>query len=369
MSRTYNVIDSDGHVLEPVDLWQRYIDPAYRDQAPKYFIDERGKEMMWFLGRAFPGFDGIGSAGAIDVVRGGKDSVKDMKYTEGRKGGFDPHARIADLDLDGIDAVFLYPTMGLWMGAVEDPKFAAACFRAYNRWLADYCKPYPDRLFGVAMLPMQSVEFAIEEMRFARKELGMRSGFVRPNRYNNRQLDDRAYDPLWAEAQELDFAIGIHEGLGGNPAIGADRFDNRGAKHIVSHTLEMMLASLCVIWGGVCERFPKLRVAFLEAGGGWMPAWLDRMDRHYADSHLFYPDIKMMPSDYFRRQCWVSFEPVEATLPFAADFLGPDHILWATDYPHPDGFFPGAPQRIAERLRPEIRRKVMAESALAFYKP
>src|SRR4029078_6955389 len=92
----------------------------------------------------------------------------------GRKGGFDPHARIADLDLDGIDAVFLYPTMGLGRGAMEDPKFAAACFRADNRWLADYCKPYPDRLFGVAMLPMQSVDFAIEEMRFARKAIGFR---------------------------------------------------------------------------------------------------------------------------------------------------------------------------------------------------
>src|SRR5260370_17686913 len=159
MNRTYNVIDSDGHVLEPVEVWECYIGPDYRDKDPEYFIDEHGKEMMWFIGRAFPGFDGIGSAGAIDVVRGGKDSVKDMKYTEGRKGGFDPHARIADLDLDGIDAVFLYPTMGLWMGAIEEPNLAGACFRAYNRWMADFCKPYPDRLFGVAMLPMQSVEF------------------------------------------------------------------------------------------------------------------------------------------------------------------------------------------------------------------
>src|SRR5260370_9128982 len=107
MNRTYNVIDSDGHVLEPVDLWERYIDPAYRDQAPKYFIDEHGKEMMWFIGRAFPGFDGIGSAGAIDVVRGGKDSVKDIKGTEGREGRFDPHARLADFILDRIAHVFL----------------------------------------------------------------------------------------------------------------------------------------------------------------------------------------------------------------------------------------------------------------------
>jgi len=367
MSRTYNVIDSDGHVLEPVDLWQRYIDPAYREQAPKYFIDERGKEMMWFIGRAFPGFDGIGSAGAIDVARGGDDSVKNMKYADGRKGGFDPHARIADLDFDGIDAVFLYPTMGLWMGAIEDPKLAAAAYRAYNRWLADFCKPYPQRLFGVAMLPMQSVELAIEEMRFARQELGVRSGFVRPNRYNNRQLDDRAYDPLWAQAQELDFAIGIHEGLGGNPAIGADRFANRGAKHIVSHTMEMMLASLCVIWGGVCERFPKLRFGFLEAGGGWMPAWLDRMDRHVDDVGFNDTKLKTRPSDAFRRQCFISFEPTETSLKLLAEHIGPDHILWATDYPHPDGFIdaPGMIRKMG--LRPDILAAIMCEGAKKFY--
>ena len=93
-----------------------------------------------------------------------------------------------------------------------------------------------------------------------------------------------------------------------------------------------------------------------------------RLDTEYHDRARAL-GFKLKPSDYFRRQCWVSFEPVEATLPFAADFLGPEHILWATDYPHPDGFFPGAPQRIAERLRPEIRRQVMADSALAFYKP
>ena len=96
--------------------------------------------------------------------------------------------------------------------------------RAYNRWLADYCKPYPERLFAVAMLPMQSVELAIDELCYARNQLGMRSGFIRPNPYNNRMLNDSAYNPLWAEAQELDFAIGVHEGTGGMPATGTDLF-------------------------------------------------------------------------------------------------------------------------------------------------
>ena len=104
----------------------------------------------------------------------------------------------------------------------SDPKLAAAMCRAYNRWLADYCKPYPDRLFGVAMLPMQSVNLAIEEMRFARKQLGMKGGFLRPNPYNGRMANHPDYDPFWAEAQELDFSIGFHEGAsGGIPTVGA----------------------------------------------------------------------------------------------------------------------------------------------------
>ena len=111
---------------------------------------------------------GIGSLGSVGV-RQGAVKPDSLKYAEGKKGGFDPHARIVDMDLDGIDAAFLYPSLGLFAGAVEDPELAAAMCRAYNRWLADYCKPYPDRLFGVAMLPMQSVELAIEEMRYARE--------------------------------------------------------------------------------------------------------------------------------------------------------------------------------------------------------
>ena len=122
----------------------------------------------------------------------------------------------------------------------SDPKLAAAMCRAYNRWLADYCKPYPDRLFGVAMLPMQSVNLAIEEMRFARKQLGMKGGFLRPNPYNGRMANHPDYDPFWAEAQELDFSIGFHEGAsGGMPTVGVDRFEGRGARHIISRLDEL----------------------------------------------------------------------------------------------------------------------------------
>ena len=173
MARTYNVIDADGHILEPVDIWEKYIDPAYRERAPRMIVDTDGKERLLVEGKILGSPKGLGLIGGIGARQGTVDDVT-MKYVEGRPGGFDPHARIPDMDLDGIDAAFLYPSIGLFSGAVQDPGLAAAMCRAYNRWLADYCKPYPDRLFGVAMLPMQSIPMAIEEMRFARKELGMR---------------------------------------------------------------------------------------------------------------------------------------------------------------------------------------------------
>jgi uncharacterized protein len=254
---------------------------------------------------------------------------------------------------------------------VHDPVLAAAMCRAYNRWLADYCKPYPDRLFGIAMLPLQSIDLAIAEMHFARRELGMRGGFLRPNPYNNRMLHDPAYEPFWSAAEDLDFVIGIHEGgNSGMPTVGIDRFEGRGAQHIISHTMEMMLACMSMIWGGVCERHPKLRVGFLESGGGWIAPWLDRMDRHFDDQGFNDSGLKTRPSELFRRNCWISFEPVEGSLRVLAEYIGPHKILWATDYPHRDGFFPGAPAMIAERLAgasPEVKHQVMAGGAMGFY--
>lgn len=369
MARTYRVIDADGHVLEPVDLWERYMDPAYRDRAPRLFVDHDGKERFQLEDQVIGGPKGLGLIGAIGARQGAVSH--DIRYAEGRKGGFDPHARIQDLDLDGIDAAFLYPSLGLFTGGAQDPTLAAAICRAYNRWLADYCQPYPDRLFGVAMLPMQSVALAVEEMRYARQELGMRAGFLRPNPYQGRMLHHPDYDPFWAEAQALDFAIGLHEGGsggGGMPTVGVDRFEGR-ARHIISHTMEMMLACLSVIWGGVCERFPGVRIGFLESGGGWIAGWLDRMDRHYEDQGFNDSNLRLKPSEYFQRQCWISFEPVEGSLSVLADYIGPEKILWATDYPHPDGFFPGAPDLIAKRpeLSEETKRKILAEGAIQFY--
>ena len=149
----------------------------------------------------------------------------------------------------------------------------------------------------------------------------------------------RDYDPFWAQAQELNFAIAFHEGgASGMPTVGVDRFESRGAKHIVSHTMAMMLVSLSVIWDGVCERFPQIRIGFMESGCGWIAPWLDRMDRHFDDEGFNDSGLTIRPSELFQCNCWISFEPVEQSLNVLADYIGPNKILWATGYPHPDGF-------------------------------
>jgi predicted TIM-barrel fold metal-dependent hydrolase len=126
---------------------------------------------------------------------------------------------------------------------------------------------------------------------------------------------------------------------------------------------------MSVIWDGVCDRYPKIRIAFLESGGGWIAPWLDRMDRHFDDKGFNDSGLSMRPSELFQRNCWISFEPVEGSLNVLADYIGADKILWATDYPHPDGFFPGAPHMIADRpeLSDETKAKVLSGGAMKFY--
>ncbi len=179
------------------------------------------------------------------------------------------------------------------------------------------------------MLPMQSVDLAIAEMRFATKELGFKGGFLRPNPYHGtKMISDPMYEPFWAAAEDLDFSIGFHEGASsGMPTVGVDRFEGRGARHIVSHTMEMMLACLAVIWGGVCEKHPKIRIGFLESGGGWIAPWLDRMDRHFDDQGFNDSGLTIRPSELFQRNCWISFEPVEGSLKVLADYVGPNKIM------------------------------------------
>lgn len=373
MARQIQVFDADSHVLEPPHLWDEYIDPAYRDVAPKFGVNDEGKDILHVSGApdrvSGPTLfeKSVGHLGAFGAAWG--RGPLDIRYLD-CKGGYDPHARVAYMDTEGIDATALFPSAGLLLGGLEDPKHAAACYRAYNRWLADFCGAYPDRLHGIAMIPLQSVELAIEEVRFARKTLGMGAAFIRPNPYAGRLLDDPAYQPFWAEVQELDMSIAVHTGSAGDmPTIGMDRYgDQFMTRHIVTHTMENMLAMLNIVFCAVCEDFPKIRFGFFEGGGGWVAGWLDRMDRHYLK--VFSDDrLSVRPSEIFKRQCWIGFDPLEGSLPYIADYLGADRILFTTDYPHPDGIPEAVPHiRDNAKLSDEAKRLILVDNAKAFFK-
>jgi len=360
-----STIDADGHVLEPRAAWAGLPDAA----RPRIETDGAGLDHVVvgdtevFVARlgtmGLPGTDVSRARGVVPLEAA-------------RPGASDPRARLGDLDAEGIDAAVLYPTIGLGFWGVPDPATAQALARAYNDWLAGYCAAAPGRLFGAAMVPFQDVAGAVEELRRARDELGFVAAFVRPNPCRGRSIAAAEHEPFWDAAEELGVAVAVHEGLQlAVPPLGVDRRPtNPLVLHAASHTLEQMLACAQLIGTGVLERHPDLRVVFLEAGGGWVPYWLARLDHQVPCYGGYAPELRLTPSEYFARQCWISFEIDEATLPVLVPFVGEDRIVWGSDYPHADSTFPGAVRELQATIASlpgPVRSRILGENAAALY--
>ncbi len=359
------VVDGDGHVLEPRSAFAHLPD----EHRPVITTGEGGLDHVTVGGHeVFVGRLGQMGTPGTDVGA----PVGPVPLEAARPGAFDPAARLADLDSEGIDEVVLYPTVGLGFWALTDPVAAVAVARAYNDWLAGFCSAAPARLHGAAMVPLQDPAAAVAELRRARHELGFVSAFVRPNPCCGRVLVDPANEPFWEAAEELGVAVAVHEGYQlAIPSLGSDRRPtNVFVMHAVSHTFEQMLACAQLIGLGVLERHPSLRVAFLEAGGGWAPYWLARLDHQVPAYHRYAPRLSLLPSEYFARQCWVSFEIDEEPLAALAPHVGIDRVIWGSDYPHADSTFPGALDELRRTIEPlddEERRLVLGENARALY--
>jgi predicted TIM-barrel fold metal-dependent hydrolase len=290
--------------------------------------------------------------------------------------GFDAPSYLRAMDVQGIDAAVLYPSIGLFVPfqpELSAEESAAAC-RAYNDWLADYCATDPARLAGIALVPYADPGAAAAEVgRVA--DLGLVGALVRPNHLFGRSLGDLAYTPLYEALADRGLVLAVHEGLGlRGPTIGSDRYQGFATRHACSHPLEQMAAMAGLMLEGVLERHPDLRVAFLESGTGWLPYWLHRLDEHrewMEDSEC--AALQRSPSEYFRDQCVISSEADDALAPGVVEAVGADHVLWASDFPHPDAIYPGAPQAFLDNLdaagtpRPKAER-VLWETPLSFYR-
>lgn len=338
------VVDADGHVVEPESAWagveERYRPVITSDSAGYEHVVVGGKEIL-----AVP----LGTLATPGSSFSETGSFKPLG--EAQAGGSDPKLRLIDMDTEGIDQAVLFPSVGLYFWAIQDPKAAVVVARAYNDWLASYCEAAPTRLFGAAMLPMQDPLEAVKELQRAVCELGFPAAFVRPNPCNGRSLSDPAYEPVWSAIEELGVPLGIHEGSSVIVStLGSDRPFNPLVLHAVSHSFEEMLACAQMIAFGVLERHPKMNVVFLESSGGWVPFWMERLDEQAETFGGFCPEMKLRPSEYFSRQCYISYEVDEKTLPALTPFIGENRIVWGSDYPHHDATFPGAVDALRETM-------------------
>jgi predicted TIM-barrel fold metal-dependent hydrolase len=352
------VIDADAHVVEGAALaaeaLSRWPDKVRVHRGPD------GPLGLEIEGRRYPEPRGPGAGCPPE-------------HGLSRAEGIDPHSVagvLRDADREGIDRMVLFPSLGLGVPSFRDPDLAAGFARLYNGFISDYCREGGGRLFGAAVVPIEDVETSIKVMTEAR-QAGCVCTMV-PPALRARNLDHPDLDPLWSAAEDLGMPIGVHGAPGIHlPKIGVDRFTNYIQVHCVSFPFDQMAAMTAIVSGGVLERHPRLRVAFLEAGVTWVPYFLDRLHEHFEKRGDWIPDgWRRDPRDYLARgQIYVSCEPEETLLPAVVDALGADFVLYASDYPHWDSEFPESSKPLRERrdLDDGARAKILGANAARLF--
>ncbi len=391
------VVDGDGHIMEePNEIWtpERIDHERWGDWVPHKVVEDEIYETIHLGGAVRGGGRELHDQMAAAVGMTPRE-FHDLLAGLRRPGGHEPRARLADMDADGIDAVVLYPSLAMFFGpcdeipALHDVAFVADCQRAYNDWLADFCAAAPARLFGIAAAPLQDVGRACDEVEHAVGR-GLRGVFVRPSAYvDELPFNHHVYDDFWSTCQRLGVPVAFHPGVHVDTPGACRKFGlvatsenttitNMAMDEIhggsalgqaVGNAVDMIVTMGRLLMGGVCERFPELKLVFLESSGGWVPSILERMDEQVQAFPLERRWLSSLPSEYFGRQCYVSFEPEEWNLAAAAERLGTDRVLWASDYPHPE-YHEGIVDELRERiapLAPADRARVLATNAVECY--
>ncbi len=366
-------IDADGHVLEPATLWEDHLESRYRDRAMRIQVDEHGLEYLELDGRPSKrtnqGSLGLmGAMGDLEARPG-----PDRRYMDHVPfGAMDPKERIALLDQENLEKTVLYPTIGLlWECEVTDPEISLAYARAYNRWIAEFCRGSGGRLVPIAHLTLLDPEGSAAELERAVRD-GCKGGFVCPFTHTKKPHGHADHDALFRKASELGVPLALHPTFEPDWAVPV-RFEGlrRESPFFYNVMLRqgMQQALLSFFALGTLDRFPDLRLGVLESGSGWVGAFLDRMDAIFDTSARAAIPLRETPSHYFKRQCFISGDPDETAAPHMIDHVGSDLFMWATDYPHPDhpGTWAHALERFVEPLGEETRAKVLGENVRRIY--
>ena len=346
MKDSYRFVDCDMHIMEPMNLFDKYLDPKFKERVTSSVRRQDGGS-TGMRGRPLWYFDGTptsndGNTSQYNRIRGplvSKRANKNVMFAVER--GYDAEAQVMGMAMEGIDIAVLFPTSGLSFLARDnmDPQFSNAICRAYNDWLYEFCQHSPDQLKMAAMLPMHDVNLACAELLRCVDKYGAVGAFVRPNYLNGRYWHSNYWDPLYGMLQELGVPMCFHEGTGSYYSTIEPRFgENRFMRHVASHSTEMQLALIALMLGGIFEFYPKLRIAFLEAQSWWVPGLLGRIEwdlRQHHDSDA--PYLKLSPLEYWKRNCFSAIESGENEVGSVVELLGgADNICVSSDFPHFD---------------------------------
>ena len=379
----YRILDSDIHVREPADLWLNYMEPTFRDQAPSVVPDaDVPNSGRWqSMGKAIPAFsDQPGRQRTLQIRA---ELAEDRNIVAGRvpigqaqignRECAHPQEMLAAMETEGIDVAVCFRTEAAHVIGIDemDPALAAAIARAFNNWLRDFCDASPDQLKHAALMPMHDVDLAIAEARRAVQDLGAITLVLPNNAVRERPWYDEYYEPFWAEAERLEVPVSFHGiQMAYQDHLARRYMDNHALGHSVAHPLEMMCALGSMLTGGIFERYPGLQGAFLEAHSSWVPWWLYCLDEHESkmgDKERF--GLKLAPSEYFRRQCFVSVDPDEHLLKYTIQAIGDDNLVISTDWPHDDSAYPHATDGFLalDGVSEESMRKLLWDNCARLY--
>jgi predicted TIM-barrel fold metal-dependent hydrolase len=360
---TRNVISADSHITEPPNTYVDHIDAKWRDKAPRIVRHQQ-------LGDVFV-IDGMKRPVPLGLVAAAGKPPEEIRATgvlfeELHRGGWDPEARMADQDRDGVAGEIIYPTVGMMLCNHRNFDYKKACFDAYNRWVAGYCGAHPDRLFGCGQTAMRTPEEGIEDLKSIRA-LGLR-GVMMPGDPAVEDYDSSLYDDFYRAAIELELPLSFHilttqdRGRVRGPRMNSFLSIIRGCQDIMG----------TFILGGVFERHPELKVVCVEADAGWVPHYMYRMDHAYKRHYNWLPagqKLSKLPSEYFRENIYTTFQDDWVAFK-TADLMNHERLMWANDFPHSDSTWPWSQEMLARHgsdLKPEQLDRILRDNVRELY--
>ena len=381
MKNGFRVLDSDLHTMEPDGLWAEYLEEPFKKFAPQFLrsSDRAPNQPVIRVGDVeIAEFSKRPRTAVVGRSLQERAFARHPHYALAHARGYDATTHLEAMDIEGIDVAVIYGTRGrqVLMHDDLDPQVAAALARAHNNWTRDFCALDPRRLKFAAQLAFHDVPAAVAEARRAVRELGAVAVIGTPNPVRGRHVHDPELDSLWTAIEELGVPVGFHPT--GQSSLRDDiarRYIDTPNGRVIGvagrNPIELMMAFGSMAAGGVLERHPGLRCAFLEGTCGWLPWYLWRLDEAW---EKFGPgsevQISQLPSQYFFRQCYIATDADEKPLRQVVEAIGDDNIVVSTDYPHSDGLFPVAIEEFVrlEGVGDKTKAKILWDNCARLYK-